>query len=87
MKPMFITLVCLILLALTAVVPEAAAQDERSTSAAATVRAAREAPTLVAHRRPRQCHLVKGHYHRDRYGRRVYVRAHRHCHGVRRHVA
>ncbi len=81
MKPMFIALACLILLALTSVVPEASAQAETS------VRAAREAPTLVAHRQGRHCHLVKGHYHRDRYGRRVYVRSHRHCHGVRRHVA
>jgi hypothetical protein len=87
MKPMFMALACLILLALTAVVPEAAAQDERSAIAEASVRAAREEPTLVAHRRRRQCHLVKGHYHRDHYGRRVYVRAHRHCHGGRRHLA
>jgi hypothetical protein len=87
MKSSFIALVCLVLLALTSGVPEASAQDERSTTEEASVRAAREAPTLVAHRRARHCHLVKGHYRRDRYGRRVYVRAHRHCHGVRRHVA
>jgi hypothetical protein len=87
MKPMFIALACLILLALTSVVPEAFAQDERSATAEASVQAAREEPTLVAHRGRRHCHLVKAHYHRDRYGRRVYVRSHRHCHGVRRHVA
>jgi hypothetical protein len=81
MKPRFIALACLILLTLASGVPEASAQAETS------VRAAREEPTLVAHRRGRHCHLVKGHYHRDRYGRRVYVRAHRHCHAVRRHVA
>ena len=81
MKSPVIALACLILLALTSVVPEASAQAE------ASLRAAREAPTLVAHRRGRHCHLVKGHYHRDRSGRRVYVRAHRHCHAVHRHVA
>jgi hypothetical protein len=86
MKLMVITLACLILLALTGVVPEASAQDERSGPAEASVQATREAPTLVAHRR-RHCHYVKGHYRRDRYGRRVYVPAHRHCHTVRRHVA
>ncbi len=87
MKPMFIALACLILLTLTCVVPEASAQDERSTTAEASVRAAREEPTFVAHRRRRHCHLVKGHYSWDRYGRRVYMRSHRHCHVVRRHVA
>ncbi len=87
MKPMFIALACLILLTLTCVVPEASAQDKRSATAAPAVRAAREEPTLVAHRRGRRCHLVKGHYHRDRDGRRVYMRSHRHCHVVRRHVA
>jgi hypothetical protein len=84
---MVITLACLILLALTAVVPEASAQDEQSTTAEVSVRAAREEPMLVAHRRRRHCHLVKGRYHRDRYGRRVYVRSHRHCHVVQKHVA
>jgi hypothetical protein len=87
MKPMFITLACLILLALTAVVPETSAQDERSATAEVSVQAAREEPTLVAHRGRRHCHLIRGHYHRDRYGRRVYVRSHRHCHVVRRHIA
>jgi hypothetical protein len=81
MKTMFIVLVWLILLTLASVVPEVSAQTETS------VRAAREEPTLVAHRGGRHCHLVKGHYHRDRAGRLVYVRSHRHCHGVRRHVA
>ena len=87
MNLMVITLACLILLALTAVVPETSAQDARSATVEASGRTAREAPMLVAHRGRRHCHLVKGHYHRDRYGRRVYVRAHRRCHGVRRHVA
>jgi hypothetical protein len=85
MKLMFIALACLILLALTRVVPEASAQGERSGPAEASVRATCEEPTLVAHHR--HCHSVKGHYRRDRYGRRVYVPAHRHCHTVRRHVA
>jgi hypothetical protein len=70
MQPMFSTLACLLLLALTAVVPQAAAQEARSTSAAATVRAARQAPTVVAPRRARPCHRVKGHSHRERDGRR-----------------
>ena len=87
MNPMVIMLACLILLALTAVVLETSAQDERSATTEASVPAAREEPTLVAHRGRRHCHLVKAHYHRDRSGRRVYVRSHRHCHAVRRHVA
>jgi hypothetical protein len=86
MKHGIIMLACLILLALTWAVPEASAQDERSGPAEASVRATREEPMLVAHRR-RHCHYVKGHYRRDAYGRRVYVRAHRHCHTVHRHVA
>jgi hypothetical protein len=85
MKHGIITLACLILLALTCVVPEASAQDERSATAEASVRATREEPTLVAHRR--HCHSVKGHYRRNAHGRRVYVPAHRHCHTVHRHVA
>ena len=80
------TLACVILLALTSVVPEASAQDERSAPAEVSVRAARGEPMLVAHRR-RHYHYVKGHYRRDSDGRRVYVRAHRHCHTVHRHVA
>jgi hypothetical protein len=87
MKSPFMALACLILLALTAVVPETSAQGARSATADASVRAAREEPVLVAHRARRHCHLVKAHYHRDRSGRRVYVRSHRHCHAVRRHVA
>jgi hypothetical protein len=82
-----ITLACLILLALTWAVPEAWAQDERSAPAEGSVRATREEPTLVAHRRHQHCYTVKGHYRRDRYGRRMYVPAHRHCHTVHRHVA
>jgi hypothetical protein len=82
-----ITLACLILLALTWAVPETWAQDERSATAEASVRATRGEPTLVAHRRGRHCYRVAGHYRRDAYGRRVYVPAHRHCHPVRRHVA
>jgi hypothetical protein len=87
MKSPFMALVCLILLALTSGVPDVSAQNERSATAEASVRGARDEPILVAHRGRRQCHLVKGHYHRDRSGRRVYVRSHRHCHAVRRHVA
>jgi hypothetical protein len=86
MQQGIITLACLSLLALTPVVPEASAQDERSAPAEVSVRAAREEPMVVAHRR-RHCHYVKGHYRRDSYGRRVYVRAHRHCHPVHRHIA
>jgi hypothetical protein len=87
MKPMVIALACLILLALTCLMPEVYAQDDRSANESGQLRAAHEEPTLVAHRRRRHCHYVRGHYHRDRYGRRVYVRLHRHCHVVRRHVA
>jgi hypothetical protein len=87
MKHGIITLACLILLALTWAVPETWAQDERSGPAEASVQAAREEPTLVAHRRHQQCDTVKGHYRRNASGRRVYVPAHRHCHPVRRHVA
>jgi hypothetical protein len=82
-----ITLACFILLALTCVVPEALAQGERFGPAEASIQAAREDPMLVAHRRRRHCHYVTGHYRRDAYGRRVYVRAHWHCHTVHRHVA
>jgi hypothetical protein len=82
-----ITLACLILLALTSVLSEASAQDERSAPADVSVRATREEPLLVAHRRHQHCYTLKGHYRRDAYGRRVYVPAHRHCHTVRRHVA
>jgi hypothetical protein len=85
MKHGIITLACLILLALTWAVPETWAQDARFATAEASVRATREEPTLIAHRR--HCHSVKGHYRRDASGRRVYVPAHRHCHTVRRHVA
>jgi hypothetical protein len=85
MKHGIITLACLILLALTWAVPETRAQDERSGPAEASVRATREEPTLVAHRR--HCHSVKGHYRRDASGRRVYVPARRHCHTAHRHVA
>jgi hypothetical protein len=56
-----ITLACLILLALTWAVLEASAQDERSGPAEASVRATREEPTLVAHRRRRHCHTVHRH--------------------------
>ena len=87
MKSPCMALVCLILLALTAVVPETLAQGARSATGEAAIRAAREAPVLVAHRGRRHCYYVKGHSYRDRSGRRVYVRAHRHCHTVHRHVA
>jgi hypothetical protein len=61
MKHGMMTLACIILLALTSVVPEASAQDERSTPAeVSSVRAAREEPMLVAHRR-RHCHTVHRH--------------------------
>jgi hypothetical protein len=85
MKHGIITLACLILLALTWAVPETSAPDEQYGPTDASVRAAREKPTLVAHRR--HCHSVKGHYRRDTYGRRVYVPAHRHCHTTHRPVA
>jgi hypothetical protein len=87
MKSPFMALACLIVLALTCVIPEASAQDTRSATAEASGRAAREEPTLVAHRARRHCHLVKGHSHRDRSRRPVHVRSHRHCHAVGKHVA
>jgi hypothetical protein len=86
MQRRIITLTCFILLALTSVVPEASARDERSGPAAAFIHTTREEPTLVAHRH-RHCYSVKGHYCRDAYGRRVYVPAHRHCHATHRPVA
>ena len=49
MKSLFTALACLILLALTAVVPEAYAQDARSATAMTSGRTAREAPMPVAH--------------------------------------
>ena len=80
-----ITLACLLLLVLAPVVPEASARDARSGPAEASVQAAREEPTLIAHRR--HCYSVKGHYRRNTSGQRVYVPAHRHCHTRHRHVA
>jgi hypothetical protein len=82
-----ITVAGLILLALTWAVPEASAQDARAGPAEASVQAARAEPMLIAHRTWRHCHHVNGRYRRDRYGRRVYVPAHRHCHTVHRYVA
>jgi hypothetical protein len=86
MKRRIIMLACFILLALTSVVPEVSAHDERSGPAAASIQPTREEPTLVAHRR-RHCYTVKGHYRRDASGRRAYVPAHRHCYRTHRHVA
>ena len=80
-----ITLACLLLLVLAPIVPGASAQDEPYRPTEASVQAAREEPTLVAHRQ--HCHTVKGHYRRNAYGQRVYVPAHRHCHATHRHVA
>ena len=85
MKRRIITLACLILLVLAPVVPEASAQDKPYGPAEASVGAAREEPTLVAHRR--HCYSVKGHYRRNTSGQRVYVPTHRHCHSTHRHVA
>ncbi len=85
MKHLFITLACVLLLALTYLVPEASAQDTPSGRAPASIQATHEAPMLVAHRTRRHCHLVAGHYIR-RHGRLVYVRPHRHCHHVHRYV-
>jgi len=87
MKPLVIALACLILLALPGLMPEVSAQDDGSANASGQLRAAHEEPMRVAHRRRRHCHDVRGHSHRDRAGRRGYVQAHRHCHGVRRPVA
>ncbi len=86
MKHRSMMLACVLMLGLVGLVPEVAAQAQPSAEASPQVRVTHEEPLQVARYRRRHCHLVRGHYVR-RHGRRVYVRAHRHCHHATRPVA